>query len=75
VAETPAPVPAATVSESAAGSAEAASDDNDDEGPDKAKHVAEDPEGGAGTPPTDAKTAVKNIAANMDNGASKPAGT
>jgi cytoskeletal protein RodZ len=73
VAETPAPVPAATVSESAAGSA-ATAESTDEEG-DKAKHVAEDPEGSAGTVPTDAKTAVKNIAANMENGANKPAGT
>jgi hypothetical protein len=73
VAETPAPVPAATVGESAAGSA-ATAESTDEEG-DKAKHVAEDPEGSAGTVPTDAKTAVKNIAANMENGANKPAGT
>lgn len=78
-AETPSPVPATAVTEPAAADAEptplaaAAAEDTDEGSAEKAKHVAEDSDADAGNATTDAKTAVKNIAANIDNGASKAA--
>jgi hypothetical protein len=76
-AATPAPVPAATINESEAGSEATvlAADDEDtaESAADKAKHVAEESDADAGTVTIDAKTAVKNIAANIENGADKTA--
>jgi len=70
-AETPAPVPAATTSSSLE---ELASLEEDKaEGSDKAKHVAEDTDSNSGEVPTDAKTAVQNIASNIGNDADKKA--
>ncbi|MBT2522323.1 hypothetical protein [Arthrobacter sp. ISL-28] len=68
---TPSPVPATAVSESAAGSETSPLAPAEDTSADKAKHVAEDEDAGAVA--TDAKTAVKDMAANIESDADKPA--
>ncbi|MFE5836615.1 hypothetical protein [Arthrobacter sp. NPDC056493] len=70
--ETPAPVPAATTSASLEDLA-SLEEDNAAASADKAKHVADDADSDAGQVATDEKTAVKNIASNIGNGADKKA--